>query len=104
MFFRRLISDVLLKAINFDDGTINWNRWLDRQQPTRICNSGPLIALVSIDCLYILSRFYQRIIIPNAVYQEVTSSKDLTGVQQIAQESWIEKNMLRVLVFLTRAI
>jgi hypothetical protein len=31
MFFRRLIPDVLLKAISFDDGTINWNRWLDRQ-------------------------------------------------------------------------
>jgi hypothetical protein len=62
--------------------------------PTIICNSGPLIALVSIDCLYILSRLYQRIIIPNAVYQEVTSSKDLTGSQQIAQESWIEKKSL----------
>lgn len=63
-------------------------------QPTIICNSGPLIALVGIDCLYILSRLYQKIIIPNAVYQEVTSSQDLTGAQQIAQESWIEKNSL----------
>jgi predicted nucleic acid-binding protein len=48
---------------------------------TIVCNSGSLIALVSIDCLYILSRLYQRIIIPNAVYHEVTSSKDLTAAQ-----------------------
>jgi hypothetical protein len=66
----------------------------EAHKPTRVCNSGPLIALVSIDCLYILSRLYQRIIIPNAVYQEVTSSKDLTGAQQIAQEPWIEKKSL----------
>ena len=67
----------------------------EAHKPIIVCNSGPLIALVSIDCLYILNRLYQRIIIPNAVYQEVTSSEDLTGAQQIAQEPWIEKKSLK---------
>jgi len=63
-------------------------------ETTIVCNSGPLIALVSIDCLYILSKVYQRILIPNAVYQEVTSSEELIGARQIANESWIEKKSL----------
>jgi hypothetical protein len=28
--WQRLVADVLLKVIGFDDGHINWNRWLDR--------------------------------------------------------------------------
>ena len=28
--WRRLIPDVLLKVLGFDDGLINWKRWLDR--------------------------------------------------------------------------
>jgi hypothetical protein len=27
---RRLVPDVMLKILGFDDGHINWNRWLDR--------------------------------------------------------------------------
>jgi hypothetical protein len=30
--FNRLVSLVLMKYIGFDDGYINWNSWLDRQQ------------------------------------------------------------------------
>lgn len=30
-YFRRLVPDVLLKVLGFNDGHINWNRWLDRQ-------------------------------------------------------------------------
>lgn len=29
-YWRRLVPDVLLKVLGFDDGHINWNRWLDR--------------------------------------------------------------------------
>jgi len=29
-YWRRLVSDVLLRVMGFDDGHINWNRWLDR--------------------------------------------------------------------------
>lgn len=29
-YWRRLVPDVLLKVLEFDDGHINWNRWLDR--------------------------------------------------------------------------
>lgn len=29
-FWHRLVPDVLLKVLEFDDGRINWNRWLDR--------------------------------------------------------------------------
>jgi hypothetical protein len=27
---RLLVPDVMLKVLGFDDGHINWNRWLDR--------------------------------------------------------------------------
>ncbi len=59
----------------------------DNHQKTLIvCNSGPLIALVSVGCLYILHRLFQRIIIPNTVYQEITLSKELPGAIQITKE------------------
>lgn len=30
-YLRRLVPDLLLKVMGYDDGHINWNRWLDRQ-------------------------------------------------------------------------
>ena len=30
-YLGRLVPDVLLKVLGFDDQLINWNRWLDRQ-------------------------------------------------------------------------
>ncbi|MFD2270572.1 hypothetical protein ACFS07_04035 [Undibacterium arcticum] len=29
--FSQLVSLVVLKAVDFDDGHINWNSWIDRQ-------------------------------------------------------------------------
>ncbi|MDR1699796.1 MAG: hypothetical protein LBR68_01220 [Lachnoclostridium sp.] len=56
---------------------------------TVIVNSTPIIALRCINNLYILKELYGEIIIPNAVYEEVTSkdSQALTGYNWICVKS-----------------
>ncbi len=54
-----------------------------------VCNSGPLIALSCIDCLELLHDIYEKVLIPNAVFREVTSSLSLPGALNIAACSWI---------------
>ena len=46
-----------------------------------IVNSTPLIALCNADLLNILKKIYGSIIIPKAVFDEVTSNKILIGLQ-----------------------
>ena len=54
-----------------------------------IVNSTPLIALCNADALHILKDLYGEIVIPEAVYDEVTSKTD-SACQQIRKEiSWI---------------
>lgn len=65
------------------------------QESTIVCNSGPLIALISIDSLYILNKLYRRIFIPDAVYKELTFSEELVGAREIANETWIETTILK---------
>ena len=33
--FRMLVPDVFLRVMGYDDDSINWNRWRDRQPFTR---------------------------------------------------------------------
>ena len=58
--------------------------------PKIVVNSTPLIALCNIGRLDLLEKVYRRILIPQAVYDEVTE-KDDAGGRQIAQRpDWIE--------------
>lgn len=54
-----------------------------------IVNSTPLIVLCGIGCFDILRSLYQEIIIPNAVYQEVTAKEDSACMQIKTAGSWI---------------
>jgi predicted nucleic acid-binding protein len=56
---------------------------------TVIANSTPVIALRNVNSLYILKELYREIIIPNAVYQELTvkDSQVLSGYDWIHVKS-----------------
>ena len=54
-------------------------------------DSGPLISLAVIDQLTLLKKLYPRIIIPPAVWHEVTvKGKNLPGAEAVSQQPWIE--------------
>lgn len=58
--------------------------------PKIVVNSTPLIALCSIGRLDLLEKVYGRILIPQAVYDEVTEKDDAAGRQIEQRPDWIE--------------
>ena len=54
-----------------------------------IVNSTPLIVLSGIGYLDILQKLYGEILIPTAVYQEVTKVKDSACIQMMNGNEWI---------------
>ncbi|GAB4446036.1 MAG: DUF3368 domain-containing protein [Anaerolineae bacterium] len=55
-----------------------------------VANAGPLIALARIDQLTLLPNLYGQIIIPPAVFREVTTPADLPGARVLAQAGWLQ--------------
>ena len=55
-----------------------------------IVNSTPLIALAKANKLEILRGMYEHIIIPEAVYREVTEKDDVVAQRIEAAREWIE--------------
>lgn len=55
-----------------------------------IVNSTPLIALAKCDQLELLKKMYGRIIIPDAVYREVTEKGDIVAHRIAAARDWID--------------
>ena len=61
-----------------------------------VSDSGPLIHLSRINQIKILKEFFNEIYIPEAVYQELTSSEeDLPGSKEIKTSSWIKKKEVK---------
>lgn len=58
--------------------------------PKIVVNSTPLIALCSIGRLDLLEKVYRRVLIPQAVYDEVTEKDDAAGRQIAQRPDWIE--------------
>lgn len=56
---------------------------------TIVCNSGPLIALAGVKHLHILEKIYDRVLVPKAVYEEVTTSTALLGASEIQKAPWL---------------
>ena len=54
-----------------------------------VVNSAPLIILCKIGRLDILQKLYGEILIPTAVYQEVTKVKDSACIQMMNGNEWI---------------
>jgi predicted nucleic acid-binding protein len=58
---------------------------------TVVADSTPLIALASIGKLHLLQKLYQRIVIPNAVYEEVVhQGKGRSGSSEVRNAVWIQ--------------
>lgn len=56
-----------------------------------VADSGPLIALALIDQLEILHQLYQRVLLPPAVWHEVTvKGLGMPGAQAVKQLTWLE--------------
>jgi uncharacterized protein len=57
---------------------------------TIVGDSGPLIALAIIGQLKLLTKFYQRVVIPEKVWEEITiNGAGLPGVAAISQLNWL---------------
>ncbi len=55
-----------------------------------VVNSTPLIALAKADKLALLGRLYDQVIIPEAVYREVTEKDDVAAQRIQAARDWID--------------
>jgi len=69
----------------------------ERPSQVIVCNAGPLIALTSVHCLELLRDIYKTVIVPEAVYQEVTCSSTLRGAPSILDCSWICRTFVHML-------
>lgn len=57
-----------------------------------VCNAGPLIALSIIGELGLLEKLYSRVLIPEAVFQEVVGGGvGRIGAAEVAAASWLER-------------
>jgi predicted nucleic acid-binding protein len=56
-----------------------------------ISDSSPIIGLSMINRLYLLRKLYNEIIIPTAVYQEITEAGDhAPGSREVKESNWIK--------------
>lgn len=53
-----------------------------------IANAGPLIALARVRNLHLLPVLYNEIIVPSAVYGEITAEIDLPGAKDLQESDW----------------
>jgi predicted nucleic acid-binding protein len=57
-----------------------------------VCNAGPLIALAMVGHLDFLQWLYRRVLVPNAVLQEVTGAgRGRIGAAEVAAAIWLER-------------
>lgn len=60
-------------------------------KPVIIADSGPLISLAIINQLDLLKQLFKRVIIPPAVWDEVTvKGRDMPGALAVSQVTWFE--------------
>jgi hypothetical protein len=57
-----------------------------------VADSGPLIALALGRCLHLLRDLYGKVLVPEAVWREVTEAgHGRTGAAEMAAASWLER-------------
>lgn len=62
-----------------------------------VSNATPLIAFARIGELELLQRMVRHILVPEAVWQEVTEAGNRPGVEEIRNASWVEVRPVRVI-------
>lgn len=58
-------------------------------EPTLVVDSGPLIAFARIGQLALLPHLGSTIVVPPAVWDEVTARQDAPGAHEVRQTTWI---------------
>ena len=56
-----------------------------------VCDASALIALSRIDALSLLEQQVTQLIIPDAVYEELSRGKGKRGTKEITQAGWIQR-------------
>ncbi|HEX9942634.1 MAG TPA: DUF3368 domain-containing protein [Thermoanaerobaculia bacterium] len=57
-----------------------------------VCNAGPLIALAIVGRLDLLEKLYRRVLVPEAVFQEVTGTGiGRIGATEVSAAAWLER-------------
>lgn len=60
-------------------------------KPAIVADSGPLISLAIIDQLDLLKQLYQQVLVPPAVWHEVTvKGQGMPGAHAVTQLTWLE--------------
>jgi predicted nucleic acid-binding protein len=60
-----------------------------------VCNAGPLISLARIGRLDLLPALFGEILVPPAVYREVTNDASLPGARDLANAGWLKVSDVR---------
>ena len=64
-------------------------------EPAVVADSGPLIALALGRCLHLLRDLYGTVLVPEAVWREVTEAgQGRVGAAEIATASWLARTVL----------
>ena len=61
-----------------------------------VSNSTPLIAFARIGELELLQKLVQHVLVPEAVWQEVTEAGDRPGAEEVRKATWVEARAVRV--------
>ena len=57
-----------------------------------VADSSPLIGLCRIGMLHLLQEIFEQVIVPEAVWREITlDDASKAGVQELLEASWIER-------------
>src|ERR1700689_5410724 len=65
----------------------------DAQEPTIVCDAGPLIALAEIQMLSLLQGLYSRVLVPEAVYRELTAPNRFSSKSALFDLPWLERKI-----------
>jgi uncharacterized protein len=67
-----------------------------------VSNSGPLISLVRIDLLDLLPELFKEVVVPTAVFQELTRDLSRPGASAIRGAGWLQVRQVSDLAEVTR--
>ena len=61
-----------------------------------VANSGPIIALAVIGQLELLGKLYDRVVVPDAVFREVSGDPGRPGAAELTAATWVDRIVLDV--------
>ena len=59
-----------------------------------VCDASPIISLASIGRFGLLRQLYEKVCVPDAVYEEVTRAGKRAGAGELASADWVERRTL----------